>query len=152
MRKLAALLILSAVASFLTSGCSMGTMVARTTVSVLDGGLEAMNRETDLELAKSAIPANLKLMEGLIFEDPRNRTLREFAAQGLYGYAYGFVEDEDRARASALYDRCLAHGKQGLRVSGLKVDVQRATQDELDAALARLRGKAVPSLFWSASC
>lgn len=143
---------LAGVLSLAGSGCSIGTIVARTTVSVLDGGVDAMNRETDLELAKSAIPANLKLMEGLIFEDPGNLVLREYTAQAIYGYAFGFVEDESRQRASALYERCLAHGLQGLRVAGLKVDAARASEDELDAALARLGRRAVPSLFWSASC
>ena len=47
---------LAGVLSLAGSGCSIGTIVARTTVSVLDGGVDAMNRETDLELAKSAIP------------------------------------------------------------------------------------------------
>jgi hypothetical protein len=40
-------------------GCSMGQIVARTSVSVMDGNVDAMNRETDLVLAASAIPANI---------------------------------------------------------------------------------------------
>jgi hypothetical protein len=67
--------------------CSMGQIVARSSVSIMDGSVEAMNRETDLVLAEAAIPANLKLIEGLIREDPRNVELLANAAQGFYGYA-----------------------------------------------------------------
>ncbi len=136
----------------LCSSCSMGRMVADSTVLVLDGGLDAMNRETDLELARAAIPANLKLLEGLIIEAPGNLRLREYVAQGFYGYAFGFVEDEDPERASELYRRCLEHALAGLRSVGLKVDANRVHQEELEKAVGQLGSKAVPSLFWGASC
>ena len=84
----------TAVTFLLLNACSMSNMVVTGSLSVMDGGVEAMNRETDLELARTAIPANLKLVEGLIIEAPQNLDLRINAAQGFYGYAYGFVEDE----------------------------------------------------------
>jgi hypothetical protein len=139
-------------AALLVAGCSTGQLVARTTTPVIGGGVEAMNRETDLDLAKAAVPANLKLMEGLITEDPNNLALREYAAQGFYGYAFGFVEDEDPARASALYRRCFGHAVAGLRTVGLRVDPMHASQQALEQAIANLDSKAVPSLFWAGSC
>jgi hypothetical protein len=133
-------------------GCSAGQMIARTTTPVIGGGVEAMNRESDLDLARAAIPANLKLVEGLLVEDPANLKLRQYAAEGFYGYAFGFVEDEDQARASLFYERCLGHAQAGLRVTGLRLDPRRVGQQELEAALVKLEAKAVPSLFWAASC
>ena len=130
----------------------MGQMVARTAVPVLDGSVDALNRETDLELAKAAMPANMKLIEGLIHEDRRNLKLREYAAQGFYGYAFGFVEDDDRERASSLYRRCLEHALEALRITGLKVDPMRVRQEELEQALTKLDSSAVGSLFWAGSC
>ena len=94
--------------------CSMGQMVARTSVSIMDGNVEAMNRESDLVLAEAAIPANLKLIEGLIVEDPRNPDLLYLAAQGFYGYAFGFVELSDPQRAEDLYARGYAYGVRSL--------------------------------------
>jgi len=132
--------------------CSMGQMVARTSVSIMDGNIEAMNRETDLVLAESAIPANLKLIEGLLEEDPRNGVLLTNAAQGFYGYAFGFVELKDTARAEALYERGLAYGKRALQVQGVDLDLDTATPDTIDQALRRLGHDAVPALFWTASC
>jgi len=132
--------------------CSMGQIVARTSESIMDGNIDAMNRETDLALARAAIPANLKLIEGLINEDPENRVLLVNAAQGFYGFAFGFVETRDPERADALYARGVAHGIRALRTLGLDIDLSRANIDELDAALAKLGPNAVPALFWTASC
>lgn len=134
------------------SACSMGQMVARSSLSILDSGNVVMNRETDLELARAAIPANLKLIEGLILELPDNAELRLQAAQGFYGYAYGFIEDDDSRRASALYRRGLEHALRALAVAGVSGDVAALPQDELERRLAALDRGAVPALFWSASC
>jgi hypothetical protein len=132
--------------------CSMGQMVARSSESILDGGTAAMNEETDLDLAAAAIPANIKLIEGLIVEDPRNPVLLATAAQALYGYAYGFVETRDSARAEALYQRGTDYGLRALQSLGLDIDARTASVDQLDQALARLGNSAIPALFWTGSC
>jgi hypothetical protein len=134
--------------------CSMGQMVARSSVSVMDGNMEAMNRETDLVLAEAAIPANLKLIEGLIEEDPDNPDLLYLAAQGFYGYAFGFVELSDPQRAEALYTRGFSYGVRGLHALGLNRDIDLATAnpDTIEKAVAKLGAAAVPTLFWTASC
>lgn len=134
--------------------CSMGQIVARSSVSIMDGNVEAMNRETDLVLAEAAIPANLKLIEGLIEEDPDNTDLLYLAAQGFYGYAFGFVELSDPQRAEALYSRGFAYGVRGLHALGLArdIDLTTANPDTIEKALAKMRAAAVPTLFWTASC
>ncbi len=134
------------------SACSMDKLVARSTTPMLSGGLESMNRETDLGLAEAALPANLKFVEGLIDVDPENATFRNYAAQGFYAYAFGFVEDEDPGRASGLYERCFRHALAGLRALGLEVDPTRVPQETLARAVAALGDRAVPNLFWAASC
>lgn len=133
------------------SACSMGQMIARSTVEILDGGVDAMNRETDLVLAAAAIPANLKLLEGLIAEDPGNIEMRSYAAQGFYGYAFGFAELTDRERASALYERGYQHGVKALQRQGLTLDLLKSHPDELAVAISKLGRKSVPALFWTAS-
>ncbi|MDH3527497.1 MAG: TRAP transporter TatT component family protein [Gammaproteobacteria bacterium] len=136
----------------LLSACSMGTVVVRGTQTILDSGIAAMNRETDLDLAKAAMPANLKLLEGMLIEDPGNKVLRLYAAEGFYGYAYGFVEIEDRERAKQLYRRCYEHARLALEQSGISMDPEASPENELEAAVARAGKAAVPALFWSASC
>lgn len=138
--------------TFWLSACSMGQMVARTSVTIMDGSVDAMNRETDLQLAATAIPANLKLIEGLIAEDPANSTLAVYAAQGFYGYAFGFVELSDAARASALYRRGFDHARRALQRRGLTLDLLNAAPADIEQAVAKLGRGAVPALFWAASC
>lgn len=136
----------------LLSGCSMGQLVVRGTTAILDGGLDAMNRETDLLLARESMPANLKLLEGMLVEDPDNRTLRLYAAQGFYGYSYGFIETENRARAGKLYRRCYSHAQHVLAQAGLAIDPETASAEALSTAVTGLDQRAVPALFWTASC
>jgi hypothetical protein len=135
----------------LLGGCSMGQMVVRSSESIMDSNIEAMNRETDTALAATAMPANIKLIEGLIVEDPHNRVLLANAAQAFYGYAFGFVELTDPERADTLYARGLHYGLRALREFGFTADLLSANPDELDAALAGLNQAAVPALFWTTS-
>lgn len=144
-------LLLIGLSGVLLGGCSMGQMVARSSSAIMESGVAAMNRETDLELAKAAIPANLKLLEGLLYELPRDPGLRIRAAQGFYGYTYGFVEDDDPARASQFYRRGLNHALVALDALGLKGDALTMSPDELNSALAGLSRDAVPALFWAGS-
>jgi hypothetical protein len=130
----------------------MGTMVVRGTQSILDSSVEAMNRETDLELASTSMPANLMLLEGMLIEDPGNTELRLFAAEGFYGYAYGFIEPEDPLRAGQLYRRCYDHARLALADAGIDLDPEQSSASELEAAVNRAGKPAVPALFWTASC
>jgi hypothetical protein len=136
----------------LLSACSVGQMVVRGSQTILDSGVDSMNRETDLELARAAMPANLKLIEGMLLEDPQNQELLLYAAQGFYGYSYGFIELDDSERAQQLYRRCYHYALTALELAGLGLDPETAATDELEAATATLGKAAVPALFWSASC
>lgn len=140
------------VSLLLLAGCSTGQMVVRGSQTILDSGVVAMNSETDLELARTAMPANLKLIEGMLLEDPGNIELLLFAAQGFYGYSYGFIETEDTDRAGALYRRCFEYARQTLPLRGFDFDPEISSPDDIRAALARAAKKDVPAIFWTASC
>jgi hypothetical protein len=137
---------------WLASGCSTGQMVVRGTETILDSGIVAMNQETDLELAQGAMPANLKLLEGMLIEDPGNTRLHLYAAEGFYGYTFGFVEMQDSDRAQHLYRRCYEHARVALQQSGVTLDPETSTSAEFEAAVGKAGKKAVPAMFWTASC
>jgi len=137
---------------WLAAGCSPGQMVVRGTQTILPSGIVAMNQETDLELARQAMPANLKLLEGMIIEDPGNTQLRLYAAEGFYGYTFGFVELQDSQRARQLYRRCYEHARTALQQSGVKLDPETSTPADFEAAVANAGREAVPAMFWAASC
>lgn len=135
----------------LMSGCSTSQLVARGASPLIEHGLAAMNHETDYELARLGIPANLKMIEGLLLADPGNTAYRVQAAMGFYGYAAGFVEDDDPARASALYRRAFEHARQALVAEGVTTAQLDAAMPEFETTLNDLPAKAVPALFWTAS-
>ena len=137
---------------WLANGCSTGQMVVRGTETIMDSGIVAMNQETDLELAQGAMPANLKLLEGMLIEDPGNTQLHLYAAEGFYGYTFGFVEMQDSNRARNLYRRCYEHARVALQQSGVTLDPETSTPAELEAAVGKAGKKAVPAMFWTASC
>lgn len=136
----------------LVSGCSTGQVVVRGAMPLMDGGFEAMNRETDLQLARDAIPATLMMLEGMTVEDPGNVQLHIYLAQGFYGYSYGFVEPASAERAVALYTRCLKHSKAALDSQRFGLDPEDAPLSALDQALKNASTRQVPALFWTASC
>lgn len=133
------------------SGCSTSQLVARGASPLIDHGVAAMNRETDLELARASIPANLKMIEALLLADPGNAAYRVQAAMGFYGFALGFVESDDRDRAAALYQRARDHALVALERAGMTQATLTGDAAGLDQALAKLDARAVPALFWTAA-
>lgn len=146
------ILLAAALLLLLLSGCSMNRLTVMGAEPLLAGGQAAMYRETDLQLARDAMPAQLTLIQGLLQDDPHNERLLIYAARGFYGYSFGFVENKDPRRASRLYDRCFHYGLRALREEGLTLDPLRAQQQQVQAAVAHLGRAAVPGLFWTASC
>lgn len=145
-------LLLLCLSPLFLGGCSTTRLVVRATEPLLEKNVAAMNRETDLELARAAIPANLKMLEGMLLADPGNPRLHLRMAEGLYGYTFAFVEATDHARASALYRRCYAHAVQGLRAAGFPVDPRTARRPELERAVHQAGPGQKAGLFWAATC
>lgn len=136
----------------LLSACSMAKMTVRMSMPMVEGGMVALNKETDLILAESAMAPNIELLEGMIINDPENETIRTYAAKAYYGYAYGFVEDDNRQRASGFYYRGFLHGKQALKHYGLTELHFQAPLDELQLEVKNLNENAISALFWTATC
>jgi hypothetical protein len=132
-------------------GCSTAQLVARGASPLIDNGVIAMNRESDLEIARMSMPANLKMIEALLLADPENTAYRLQAAMGFYGYAVGFVEDDDPERATDLYRRAFDYARAVLATQGVSTAQLEGTPAQLDAALAKLDARAVPAMFWTAS-
>ncbi len=132
------------------SACSMNKMVVNMSMPMIEGGIEAMNEESDLELAEDSMPANISMLNGMIHLDPENIDLHIYAAQAYYGLSYGFNEDRDIGRADRFYQRGLKHGLIALDLLGVK-NIKKITPDELEQKLAKLDKDDVAALFWTAS-
>lgn len=141
--------------------CSMAQLTVRASMPMIEGGISAMNSQTDLGLAAAALPANISLIEGMLVNDPGNADLHLYAAQAYYGYAFGFIEDgfntdgfnmtADPARAARLYEQGFQHAKQVLISQGLTEQALNGNLNSLQQHVNSLNKNAVPALFWAAS-
>lgn len=118
---------------------------------MIEGGMLALYRETDLLMAQAAMPANIELMEGMIINSPNNKNLRNYAAQAYYGYAYGFIEDNNPKRAAHFYRRGLNHALYNLQQSGISETLLSGKLISLQDKINMLDEDEVPALFWAAS-
>lgn len=134
-----------------------------TTADVLYRAKKSTQMESDIDLARAAIPAALKTVEGFYVANPSNQKLIEILAEGYCSYATGFVQDDYevarmerrfadaehlRQRTSRLFLRCMNYG---LKLLGK--DWQDAIFKDLDTVkkLAAKTGKGkIKGLFWTA--
>jgi len=135
----------------LISGCSFDQMLVRASTPMIEGGVDALNHETDLDLAEDSIPANLNMLMGMINIDPENAQLHTYAAQAFYGLAYGFNEDSRPERASAFYLRGMAEGLKALEINGAD-DLTNTPIAVFEEQVKQLGKDDVAAMFWTASC
>ncbi len=135
----------------LMGGCSMKAMAVRSMDPIMDDMNIAVNRNTDVDMMRDALPAFLVQMDGLILSAPSEKLLLK-AAEANFGYANAFIEDTDKPRASALYlkargyaARALIGGKDFEKDFNVQLAAFRENLSEYD------RGD-VPALFWTANC
>lgn len=135
---------------FISASCSFNKLVVGQMTPVLEKSAEALYEESDLQLAEQALASNLKLLEGLLKNDPQNEELNLLLAQGYAGYALGFVEDEDPQRAALFYDRAYKYG-----FNVLLEDYDDEWQwnkdniQKLNSAIDGIEDDNVDALFWS---
>ena len=81
----------------LMTGCTR--LALHVTSPLIPNLTMAFFEECDLELAEQSLPAELKLMEGLLNSAPHNKELLTALSMGFTGYAMLFVEEEYPERA-----------------------------------------------------
>ena len=128
----------------------MDQMLVRASLPMIEGGVTALNTETDLELAEDSIPTNIELLEGMITIDPTNEELHTYAAQAYYGLAYGFNEDYKPVRAGKFYVRGLKHGLAALQEKGME-NALNGSLEKLQKELQSMDEDDLGALFWTAS-
>jgi tetratricopeptide (TPR) repeat protein len=110
---------------------------------------QTLFEECDPTLAQHSLPADLKLMEGLLKNDSKNKRLLTALCMGFTGYALLFVEDEDPERASRLYLRARDYG---LRAFGLEMDPLKGLKAGMNGIQKILMGVSDAeheALFWT---
>jgi hypothetical protein len=130
-------------------GCLQQVAVS-TVGSIIDDGFEAITEDSDLELARQALPANLKLLEVMLKNDPDNKRLLLLLAEGYNSYALGFVEDTDPDRARSLYQRATEYALRLLRQDEPMSRALDGSIDDLTLELSQRTRDDAPAIFWAA--
>lgn len=147
MRK--ALFLAAAAATLTACASTMDRVALRSTAGLLERGRPAALEEPDFQLAKDAMPAQLKLVETLVAAAPDDRRLRRLAAEGFGGGAFLFLEDADPARAKGLYLRGRDHALAALALKPAFAGLAAKPLDAFAEALKAATADDVPDLFWA---
>ena len=138
------------IASFFITSCSMGQALVRPAIPLVDNSIEKLNRETDLKAAEKTVTGNLKILKRMLKLDPENAQLHTYAAQGFYGFAYGFREESQPQSASDLYLHGMRHGVTALHLNGAS-NLLDSTIAEFNKQVSGMRKSDVATMFWTAS-
>ena len=129
------------------SGCVK--LAFRLVPSLVPSLTQAIFEECDPELAKQSIPADLKLMEGLLKNDLENKQLLTALSMGFTGYALMFVEEDDPERASNLYLRARAYGIRAIGPKALFLEQAGLKEKKARNRLNALDEEHLKPLFWT---
>jgi hypothetical protein len=134
----------------LLQGCA--TLSARMAIPMVQSQYASINEETDPVLAEQAIPASLKMLEGLLRDDPENETLLRNLAEGFCGYAFSFVEETDPERASRLYLRGRNYAERLLIANGAPENLNSQNPAQFKETIKTLDADHLPGLYWMGQC
>lgn len=164
-RRAVCVLLMFVVFALCSSGCNLQRLTVGTTADVLYAGSPALERESDPQFAREALPASLKTLETFLLSDPENEKLLELLAKGFFSYAFGFLEWDieqgqygmiDEAELKELNRRAVIHylrardyGFMLLDKPKLEEAAKALDEETLDAELNKLKKKDVPGLFWA---
>jgi hypothetical protein len=135
----------------LLGGCSTSRLTVDLMVPVLENTTEAALRSEDPRLVGDALPTSILLLEGMLETHPRQRDVAVLASMMYFAYAFGYVEDEDPARALALYDRGREVAWRALGLPEAERAIREGTFDELGVALEEVRPRDAEALLWIAA-
>jgi hypothetical protein len=135
----------------MVSGCPKALIVKSMDPIMVDL-TTAMNKNTDVEMLRKAMPVYLEQMDGFILSAPEeNEALLLRAAEANYLYASSYVEDSDTKRASLLYLKARKYTLDELRRYRIFDQAFTMTTPEFYKALYEgLDIKDLPFIYWTA--
>jgi hypothetical protein len=136
--------ILSLLITLLFSGCSYNRLATKMVSPAFDPFIESLFAEPDLELAKGAFEADIKMIEGLrLMHDTPELRLKN--AMALFGYSFIYCDGIDNERAGKLYLRA-----KKIAMAEFDIDPFELKEDEFNIWLSELDKNDLPALFWTA--
>lgn len=111
----------------------------------------AVNRTTDLDMLRDAMPVFLVQMDGFITSVPEDPLLLK-GAESYYGYTFAFVEDTDRQRASMLYAKARDYALRTMTGYRNFAEKLNGPPGEFRDMLYGFGEGNIGHLFWTGSC
>jgi len=133
------------------TGCNTTKMMVDSMDPLMGKMNDAVNKHTDIEMVRDAMPAALIQLDGLIEASPDNVGLLVRAAEGYNGYSFIFVEGTDNKRAMRLYNRAFGYASRALKQNRQVAAAFDGPVDAFEESLQSLGKKDVPALFWAAT-
>lgn len=132
----------------LINSCSLPTISVKATKPLISSTFSQILNESDIVIARSAIEAHLKLLEGILAHRPEDLELLKYAAMGYTAYTLAYVEDDSVPLAIEFYSRATNYAFQGLTKFGLTPQIIDGDLVVLENKLHKLPPKSVDLLFW----
>lgn len=149
------------------AGCAPRRLIVHETVAIMADGAKAFETHSDLDMLAQALPAHIKLLEGLLASDPGHSPTLVLLAKLYAFYSFAVVEDRLEAlrqvppdpgrfdREKELGQKLTNHYRKGAQYAlrALAADfpdfqkrlMRASLRDEL---LQRMTRKQVPAFFW----
>ncbi|WP_319525299.1 TRAP transporter TatT component family protein [uncultured Desulfosarcina sp.] len=161
-------IILTTVIAAVVIACSPKTLIVRQMTDMVDSGVTAFERDSDLDLTEKAIPANIKLLEAMLANSPDERRLIILIARMYGSYGFGFLEtrlekllysdphqgpdqpgiEQLKAQINRTYEKGMTYALDALELSVPGARTALAKVTTIDPYLERLDKDDVASLFW----
>lgn len=138
--------------TFFCSACSLERLAIKSSTTILNNTILALNEEEDSIFAEQAIASQLKMLEGMIKSDPENSELLMLAARGFCSYAFSFIEDYNKERAKIFYHRGFKYGLKTLTNDQSFAEALNEGEESLQTALNNIDSKNLSHFFWTAYC
>lgn len=132
------------------AGCS--SLVIKTSLPLFEDQASVMKTESDPELARLAIPAQLKMLEGFLKSDPDNLELQRLLAEGYCSYSFAFLEDVDKKRAGNWYLRGKNYAMRALQSLTGNSKFSKGNLTTWKNNLKKLDSRSLPDLYWLTQC
>jgi len=143
-------MIIYSVCLLLLSACTLKGLKSQISLFFIEQEIAVLNSETDLSKIKVALQKNISQLELMLESDTDNEDLHIYAAQAYYSYAFSFIEDVDKKRATKFYDKAFHHASTALKQQGISSNVLQGKLIELNKKISTLDGDAVAALYWTA--
>lgn len=137
--------------SVLTTGCNSTKFMVDSMDPLMEKMNAAVNKHTDVELVRDAMPAALIQLDGMIEASPNNTKLLVRAAEGYNGYSFVFVEGRDNDRAKKLYLRAFEYASRALKQNEEFAESFDGPIEVFTASMDVFDKEDVPALFWAAT-